>query len=68
MLFFTIDSDQALAKRNGGSVNFLIEARFRMAIQCFDGKTTDLSRLLAQQHTKPTKERDLAVGNRAACT
>jgi hypothetical protein len=36
-------------------VNFLIEACFRMAIQCFDGKTTDLVKLLAQQDTKPTR-------------
>jgi hypothetical protein len=47
---------QARAKRNGCSVNFLIEASFRIAIQCFDGKTTDLVKMLHQQDAKPTKE------------
>jgi hypothetical protein len=50
---------QALAKRSGCSVNFLVEAYFRIAIQCFDRKTTDLMKLLAQQDAKPTKEHDL---------
>jgi hypothetical protein len=49
---------QALAKRSGCSMDFFVEACFRMAIQCFDGKTTDLIRMLAQQDSKPTKERD----------
>jgi len=48
---------QARAKRNGCSVNFLIEACFRMAIECFGGKTTDLMKMLAQQDAKLTKER-----------
>jgi hypothetical protein len=47
---------QALAKRSGCSMDFFIEACFRMAIECFDGKTTDLIEMLAQQHAKPTKE------------
>jgi hypothetical protein len=50
---------RALAERNGCSVNFLIEACFRIAIQCFDGNTTDLIKMLAQQDAKPTKEHDL---------
>lgn len=39
-------------------MDFFIEACFRMAIQCFDGKTTDLIKMLAQLDAKPTKERD----------
>jgi hypothetical protein len=50
---------QALAKRSGCSMDLFIEACFRMAIQCFEGKTTDLKKLLAQQDAKPKKERDL---------
>jgi predicted DNA-binding protein len=49
---------QALAKRSGCSVNYLVEACFRMAIQCFDGKTSDLIKMLAQLDAKPTKKRD----------
>jgi hypothetical protein len=49
----------ALAKRSGCSANFLVEACFRTAIECFDGNTTDLSNLLAKQGTKP-KERHSA--------
>jgi len=50
---------QALANQNGCSVNLLIEACFRIAIQCFDGKTKDLIKLLERQDAKPRKERDL---------
>jgi predicted DNA-binding protein len=49
---------QALAKRSGCSMDFFIEACFRMAIQCFDGRTTDLIKMLERQDAKPTKERD----------
>ena len=38
-------------------MDFFIEACFRMAIECFDGKTSDLLKMLAQQDAKPTKER-----------
>jgi hypothetical protein len=48
---------QALAKRSGCSMDFFIEAWFRMAIQCFDGKTTDLLKMLDWQNAKPAKER-----------
>jgi hypothetical protein len=51
----------AAAKRNGCSVSFLIEAYFRMAIQCFDGKTTDLIKMLAQVDAKPTTEKALTA-------
>ena len=49
----------ALAKRSGCSVNFLVEACFRTAIECFNGNTTDLLNLLAKQDAKP-KERHSA--------
>ena len=48
---------RALAKRSGCSMDFFVEACFRMAIECFDGKTTDLIKMLEQQDAKPTKER-----------
>jgi hypothetical protein len=32
-----------------------------MAIQCFDGSTTDLLKLLAHQDAKSKKERDLML-------
>jgi len=38
-------------------MDLFIEACFRMAIECFDGKTTDLIKMLAQQDAKPTKEK-----------
>jgi hypothetical protein len=37
-------------------MEFFIEACFRMAIECFDGKTTDLIKMLLQQDAKPTNE------------
>ena len=49
---------QALAKGSGCSMDFFIEACFRMAIECFDGRTTDLIKMLERQDAKPTKERD----------
>jgi hypothetical protein len=48
---------QALAQRSGCSMDVFIEACFRMAIQCFDGKTSDLMTMLGQQDAKPTQER-----------
>jgi len=50
---------QALAKWNGCSLNFLIEASFRIAIQCFEGKTADLIKMLEQQDAKPSEKHDL---------
>jgi hypothetical protein len=47
----------ALAKRSGCSKEFFIEACFRMAIECFDGQTTDLIKMLTQQDAKPTTEK-----------
>jgi hypothetical protein len=48
---------QALAKRTGCSMDFFIEACFRMAIECFDGQTTDLVKMLQRQDAKPTREK-----------
>jgi hypothetical protein len=47
----------ALAKRSGCSMDFFVEACFRMAIQCFDGRTTDLIKMLERQDARRTKER-----------
>jgi len=57
---------QALAKRNGCSVNFLVEACFRFAIYHFDGKITEVLKLLLQQDAKPTKETAFGATNGAA--
>ena len=38
-------------------MEFFIEACFRMAIDCFDGNSTDLIKMLTQQDAKPTKEK-----------
>jgi len=38
-------------------MDFFSEACFRMALQCFDGQTSDLIKLLTQQDAKPTKEK-----------
>ncbi len=38
-------------------MEFFVEACFRMAIECFDGKTTDLIKMLERQDAKPTKEK-----------
>jgi len=48
---------QALAKRSGCSMDFFIEACFRFAICHFDGKITEVLKLLLQQDAKPTKEK-----------
>ena len=48
---------QALAKRTGCSMDFFIEACFRFAIYYFDGKITEVLKLLLQQDAKPTKGR-----------
>jgi hypothetical protein len=50
---------QALAKRSGCSMDCFIEACFRMAIEYFDGQTTDLIKMLGQQDAKATNEQDL---------
>jgi len=51
---------QTLAKQCGCSVNYLVEACFRMAIQSFDGRTTDLLKLLAQD-AKPKHRHSIPV-------
>jgi hypothetical protein len=48
---------QALAKRSGCSMDFFIEACFHFAIYHFDGKITEVLKLLLQQDAKPTKEK-----------
>jgi hypothetical protein len=56
---------QALAKRTGCSMDFFIEACFRFAIH-FDGKITEVLKLLLQQDAKPTKGRLMPLTVRLA--
>jgi hypothetical protein len=55
---------QALAKSSGCSLNYLVEACFRMAIQCFEGNTTELLKLLARQNAKPKERHSIPLSAR----
>ncbi len=42
-------------------MDFFIEACLRMAIECFDGKTPDLLKMLARQDAKPKEKHSVPL-------